>query len=430
MKSLFSVERRVGSFENPSTPLTSTALLNMFGGTPTAANISVSEETAMNFAAVFRSVSLLSGVVAALPLGVHRYSDKSEVVIPALTTPNSNGSTPFEIWETVMTHLLLWGNAYVHKVRNPLGKIVELRPIHPNRVRPEILMPTGAGDPTPPTKGFFIRPASGTGGEVLYTTHEIMHIPGLSYDGVQGLSPISCMRQTVAIGQAADRLAAKLFGNGALLSGVLSTDRVLDQEQADIVKSRWREKMAGIEHGHDIAVLDAGTKFTPISMPPEDAQFLQTRRWQVIEIARWFGIPPHLVGDVESSTSWGTGIEQQNIAMITYTVKAWLTRIEQRITWEIVEPSTQYAEFNLAGLLRGDTKSRYEAYASGIQWGWLTRNEARRLENLEPIDGLDVPVQPLNMPSKSAGKETAIPDAGVSVDQPDLAPEDPATSAD
>lgn len=417
MRTLFGRgEHRGNPFENPATPLTDAGLLNFFGGTPTAANVPVSEESSLQFAAVYRCVQFLSGLVAGLPLKCYRYKDKSEVTVPALQSAWL-GTTPFEMWETVMVHLLLWGNAYVHKVRNGSGTIVELRPIHPSRVFPKIVGPDA--DSPDVNKVFEVMNKNGVAQP--YTTRDIMHIPGMSYDGIRGLGPVGLMRQTIAIGQAADKLAARLFGNGNLTSGVLQTDRILSQEQADMVKARWREKMAGLDHSHDIAILDAGTTFHPIALPPEDAQFLQSRRWQTVEVARWFGIPPHLVGDVEKSTSWGTGIEQQNIAFVSYTVRSWLTRIEQRITREVVEPSTQYAEFLVDGLLRGDTAARYAAYAVGIEWGWMTRNEARVKENLPPIDGLDEPLTPAQA-KVGVSKETGIPGAGASdpgADDPD-----------
>jgi HK97 family phage portal protein len=172
--------------------------------------------------------------------------------------------------------------------------------------------------------------------------------------------------------------------------------------------------MAGVAHGHDVAVLDGATKFIPLTMPPDEAQFLQSRRWQVVDIARFYGVPPWLLGDVEKSTSWGTGIEQQNLGFVSYTINFWTTRIEQRITWEIATPTDQTAEFEFDALLRGDMAERYAAYATAIQWGWLTRNEARKKENLPPIKGLDEPLQPMMMPPTSVGGEQDVPGAGQS----------------
>ena len=366
-------------------------------------------------------MSLPFGLVAGLPLKCYRYADKSEVVVRALRNPSSV-STTFELLETIMSHLLLWGNAYVHKVRNGAGSIVELRPIHPSRVRTQVMAPDADSDMAA-VKVFAI--ADKGGRELPYTTFEIMHIPGLSFNGIEGLSPIGYQRQGIAIAQAADNMAAKMFGNGALLSGILTTDRVLQQDQADLIKARWKEKIQGLKHGHDVAVMDAGTKFQPIAMPPDEAKFLQSRRWQTVEIARWFGIPPHLVGDVEKSTSWGSGIEQQNIGFVAYTIRAWLTRLEQRIGNEIVEPSTQYAEFLVEGLLRGATGERYASYATAIQWGWMTRNEARRKENLPPINGLDEPLTPLNMKLGVSGEQD-ITGAAQSTSEEDVDPSEPA----
>lgn len=414
------LERRANPFENPSIPLTDAGLLDFFGGTPTNAGVSISEETSMRTATVWRCVSLLSGMIAGLPLKVYRYSDKSEVIVRPLRNPNAV-TTPYEFWETVMTHLLLWGNAYVRKVRNGAGSIVELHIIHPSRVRTQVIAPDTDSDPQA-GKVFVIADKNGT--EHPFTNYEIMHIPGISFNGIEGLSPIGYQRENIAIGQAADTMAAKLFGNGTLLSGILTSDRILPQNQADQLKARWREKMGGIRHGHDIAVMDGGVKFERLTMPPDEAQFLQSRRWQTVEIARWFGIPPHLVGDVEKSTSWGSGIEQQNIGFVGYTVRPWLTRLEQRIGWEIVEPSTQYAEFLIEGLLRGDTGERYAAYATAIQWGWMTRNEARKKENLPPLDGLDEPLTPLNMKLGVSG-EQGITGAGTPTPDEDVDPSEP-----
>ncbi len=411
-------QKRANPFENPAIPLTDAGLLDFFGGTPTDAGVYVSEETSLSFLTVYRCVSLLSSLVAGLPLKVYRYSDKSEVLVRALQRPaQSTGTTPYELMETIMGHLLLWGNAYVHKVRNGAGAIAELRPIHPSRVRTQITAPDADAD-VAATKIFLI--ADKNGAEHPFTNRDIMHIPGLSFDGIEGLSPIGYMRRAIGIGQAADKLASRFYANGTQTSGILTTDRILQQDQADMLKARWREKVAGINNAHDAVVLDAGTKFTPLTMPPDEAQFLQTRRWQTIEIARAFGIPPHLVGDVEKSTSWGTGIEQQNIGFVAYTVSNWSKRLEARITNEVVEPQTQYAEFLMDGLLRSDTAARYASYATAIQWGWLTRNEARVKENLPPLDGLDTPLTPLNMAASALGEQPVAGAANASPNEDDL----------
>jgi HK97 family phage portal protein len=391
---LFRPETRA-SFENPSISLSDASLIQMFSGdTQTSAGPIVSETGAIStMVSVYRAIALLSGMAAGLPLKTYRYAGKSEVLVRPLLDPGY-GRTPYELWETVMVHLLGWGNAFVHKERNAFGAIENLVPINPGRVRPKVYRP-GELMPDSAVKVFEVKQPDGS--YIPLTNYDLMHIPGLSYDGVLGLSPVGVARQAIGTQMAADDLASRQYSNGNMIGGILTTDRALTQQQADAIKSRWREKMQGVRHAHDVAVLDAGMSFQATTMAPEEAQFLQTRRWQTIEIARVFGIPPHLLGDVERTTSWGTGIEQQNIAFVAYTLRPWLTRIEQRISFEIVAPKTQFAEFEINGLLRGSAPERAAFYANGIQWGWLTRNEARIKENLVPIVGLDEPLTPLNM---------------------------------
>lgn len=391
---LFRPERRANPFENPSISLSDASLLTIFGGEPTVAGVQVNEPGAVSTSiAVYRAISLLAGLVAGLPLNAFRIRDKTRVAVSALTDHEEAPYTQYELWELVMTHLLGWGNSYCEKIRDGAGRVDSLRPINPDRVKPRLMPP---GDGMPALKVFEVTVTDGQP-PVPYTNYEIMHIPGLGYDGLLGLSPIGVARQAIGISRAADDLAGRLYANGNLMSGILTTDKTLTQDQADALKSRWREKMQGAKHAHDVAVLDTGTKFQTLTISPEDAQFLESRRWQTIEIARLYGIPPHLLGDVEKSTSWGTGIEQQNIGLVTYSVRPWLHRIEQRVSREIVSPSTQVARFDVNALLRGDAAARAAYYTQGIQWGWLTRNEARAGEEMQPIDGLDEPLTPLNM---------------------------------
>lgn len=392
------------NFENPSISLSDASLIQMFEGAPTTAGPTVSESTAIGTTvAVYRAISLLSGLIAGLPLKAYRYADKSEVVVRCLEDPGY-GRTPFELWETVAVHLLGWGNAYVHKERNAFGAIENLVPINPARVRPKAFRP-GELLPGQAVKVYEVRQPDGT--FEPFTNYELMHIPGMSYDGVMGLSPIGVARQAIGTQMAADDLASRMFSNGNMTGGILTTDRALNQQQADAIKARWREKMQGARHAHDVAVLDAGMSFQKTMLAPEEAQFLQTRRWQTIEVARVFGIPPHLMGDVERSTSWGTGIEQQNIGLVAYTVRPWLVRIEQRVTAEIVTPKSQFAEFMVEGLLRGSIAERYAAYSTGIAMGFLTRNEVREKENMLPLPGLDDPLFALNMGTPAGGTGAA-----------------------
>ncbi|MBX6388248.1 MAG: phage portal protein [Frankia sp.] len=377
---------RLASPENPRYPLTAPELVAWLGqASETDSGITVSPERSVQVTAVYRAVSLIAGAAAGLPLKVFR-SDRSEVRVPLLERPHPD-LTDFELWEYVYVSLLLWGNAYLEKRRDGLGRVVELWPINPATVtvrRGPITSENPSG------KEFIV------GGKTL-TPYDILHIPGLSYDGLVGLSPIQVARQALGLSIAAESLGARLFASGSLLSGVLQTDQKLPEEAARRIKVAWQQKVSGLQRAHEIVVLDAGLKFQPISIPPEDAQFLETRKFQVQEIARLFGVPPHLLMDLDGSTSWGTGIEQQTIGFVIYTLRPWLTRVERRVTVSDLIPQRAYAEYVVEGLLRGDTQQRYQAYATARQWGWMTINEIRVRENLEPVEGGDQLISPLNM---------------------------------
>lgn len=391
-------ERR--SVESPTVPLTSTTLLDWMAGPAVYAGTSVSETSSLGMPAVWRAVNLIAGTCASLPLHAYRSADDVRLPVTSgqaarlLDVPHPD-MTPFELWETVYTHLLLWGNAYLRKLKNQAGQVAELWPVHPSKVQ--------AGRAKDLTKVYVI---DGRQDDPL-TDEEILHIPGFGYDGITGVSPIRLARQGIGLALAAEEYGARLFGSGSLASGILQTEQRLDQEAAERLKAAWKAKVGGLAKAHDVAVLDAGAKFQQLSIPPEDAQFIESRRFQISEVARIYGVPPHMLMDTEKSTSWGTGIEQQGIGFVVYTLRPWLTRVEQRLTG-LLRPSQVYARYSVEGLLRGDTKARYDGYAVGRQWGWLSRNDIRRLEDMPPIDGGDDYLSPLNM--TTLGNEGA-PDA-------------------
>lgn len=391
------LERRAASaggatynpFENPSVPLSSVALDGVGAGSD--AGESVTQNTALALPIVYRCVSLIAGLLASCPLEVQRKPGNTRVVQPALD-PNNTSTlyTQYELWELILVHLLLWGNAYVVKVRNGVGAVVDLRPIHPSRVTPKL---DSKGN-----KFFEVRPPDGGASVTRMTTDQVMHIPGMGFDGMIGLSPIAYARQTIGTAMASDKLAARFYSQGTQLSGVIQTAVPLtDQNKADEIKRAWRRKNAGTDNAGDVAVLDAETKFIPLTIPPDQLQFLSSRQWSVTELARLYGVPSWLVNDLEKSTSWGSGIEEQNQAFITYTLGNWANRIEQRATREVVATRGQVARFDFSELTRGDTLERFNGYSLGVQWGIMTRNEARIAEDLEPIDGLDEPLTPVNM---------------------------------
>lgn len=402
-------------FNNPAVPLSSVALDGVFGtGSVSDSGENVTDDRAFTIPTFYRCVSLISGLIAGCPLLTFKNPGKKPITVPALDPLNGDTTyTQYELWELVMTHLLMRGNAYVLKVKDGLGRIVDLRPIWPGRVTP---VPTKGGG-----KVFLVKPVD-SDGQLLpgqpteFTTDQVMHIPGMGYDGLVGLSPVSYARQAIGTALAGDRLAGRFYSNGTQLSGILKTAVPLtDETQADEMKRRWAIKNAGLGNAGGVAVLDAETEFQPLTITPDELQFLESRRWQTTEIARMFGIPPHLVGDVEKSTSWGTGIEEQNTAFVAYTLAAWANRIQQRVTREVVSTRGQVSSFDFSSLLRGDMTERFTAYSTAIQWGFLTRNEARIREDWEPIDGLDEPLTPLNM---VAGRVKVDPETGEAIPVP------------
>ena len=385
------------SIENPQVPVSAVHLAEWLDGSPSTSGVRVNEKTAMQHIAVFRCVELIAGTCAALPLKAYKDGTRERVEAPALEDPHPE-LTRFEVWEQAYACLLLWGNAYFFKQMDGRG-VRRLWPVAPSRVEVNLLEPT----------------ADNPGGKVFvldgkrnqpFTTLEILHIPGLGYDGRQGLSRIQLAAQGIGVGMAAEKYAAGFFGSGSLLSGILTSDKALTQESADKLKARWKAKVGGLSKAHDIAVLDNGTTFQPVSIPAKDAQLLETRQYSTTEIARLFGLPPHAIGDVEKSTSWGTGIEQQTIGMVQFTLQpTYLSRVEQRLTKHVL-PDNQYAKYTVEGLLRGDSASRAAFYQVMRSIKAMNANEVREREDMEPYEGGDVYENP-----------------NIAVDEPELEPE-------
>lgn len=423
--SLFRAEQRdisgngaYNPFENPSIPLQSVGFDSVYGllAKGNGSGEPVTVDRALALPTVWRCVGLLATVIAGCPLNV--YNKKKEPIVVPCLDPNNNSTTytPFELWELAVAHVALWGNGYIRKNRNQAGAIIDLIPICPalvgvKRCKVDGKHLTG--------QSFGIKHLK-TDGTTDYIEEagdwDIMHIPGLGYDGLVGLSPLQVAAQTYGTALAADKLAARFFANGTQLSGVINVKAPLaSQTQADEIKRRWQQVNAGVGHAGDVAVLDAETTFQPLTIPPDSLQFLESREWESSELARMYGIPPHLIGDESKSTSWGTGIEQQNIGFVAYTIAGWTSRFEQRVSREIVNTRGQLATFDLVELMKGSTSERFAAYAQGIQWGWLTRNECRIREDMQPLPGLDKPLTPLNLaPTDVTG---VAPVAGLTVPQ-------------
>ncbi|MGW4388210.1 phage portal protein [Streptomyces sp. NPDC004685] len=379
MRGLFGLFHR--GVENPAVPLTSGTLLDWFGGARTDAGVPVTERTALHMPAVWRSVAVIAGVSAALPLHTYKAGTKDKAPSPLLDNPHPE-LTPLELWRLAFVHRVLWGNGYLQKVRAPSGQIKELWPIRPERVEVKRLRPS---DANPGGKAFFV---TDEWGEVhAFTSREVLHLPGLGYDGLKGLSPVSLAAQGIGLAQAAEVSAAKLFGRGNIMGGILTTEQELTEPQATALKARWGSMVGGIENAQEVAVLDAGASFSPVTMPLKDSQFLESREFQNTEIARMFGVPLFLLMETAKSTSWGTGLEQQAQGWVTFDLgPTWLSPTEQRISKELL-PDGQYAHYALQGLLRGDSSSRGTFYRAMRDTGVMSANDIRYLEELPPIPG-------------------------------------------
>jgi HK97 family phage portal protein len=373
-------------FENPSTPLASVGFDGIWSTNKNDAGQTVTPDTAAGVATFFRCISVLSTLVAASPIQVYRKQEDVTANHPLLDEANTDMTyTQFELWQLVMVYRLVWGNSFVFKKRGLIsGNVIDLKPIHPDFVK--VTVEQGQ-------KVFYVKrmKSDGTPDNVApaqrFTTNEIMHIPGLGYDGMQGHKVVDLMAQTLGTSMAADRLAAKFYSKGSQLGGIIKVKVPLaSQNQAEGIKSRWNNVHAGVDNAGDVAVLDAETDYQNVTIPPDQLQFLESRRWSTTEIARWFGIPPHIVGDVEKSTSWGTGIEQQNLGLHSFTLDGHTIPIQQRVTREVVSTRGQRAKFNTDRLVRGNLSERYQALVTAAGGPFMSRTEARKIENLAPLD--------------------------------------------
>jgi HK97 family phage portal protein len=387
------------SLEGPY-PLTGGRILDLLGGTPVHAGVAVSEQSALGVTAVYRAVSIIAGSVAALPIRAFRDRDdgREDLGAPWFEVEPYPDVSPFQFKELVLTDLLLWGNHYSLKVRSENGdRILRLLRIPPWQVSVKREQSTGLNP-----SGKLYRCA---GAAAPYTPWELLHVPGLGYDGLVGLSPISLARQAIGLAVAAEEYGARLFGSGALMSGILTTDQALpDEATAEALKARWKAKIAGVARAHEVAVLDRGAKFEPVSINPEDAQMLATRQFSIQEIARLFGVPPFLLADSSGSTSWGSGLQTFGEMFVRFTLTTWLSRVEQRFSAHLL-PRGQEARFVTDALLRGSATERAAYYQTMTQIGALTVDEIRDREDLPPMPDDDEEPEPDPEPEEEPAEE-------------------------
>ena len=340
---------------------------------------SVNEKTALQTTAVYACVRILAETIALLPLHTYRNSPngKEKAANHPLyyllhSEPNPE-MTSFVFRETLMGHLLLWGNAYVQIIRNGRGTVIALYPLLPNK------MLVNRTD-----QGILYYQYEKDGQTYFLSSQDVLHIPGLGFDGLIGYSPIGMAKNAIGMAIATEEYGAKFFANGANPGGVLEHPGVVKDPAR--VRDSWNAVYQGSGNAHRVAVLEEGMKFQSIGIPPEQAQFLETRKFQLNEIARIFRIPPHMIGDLEKSSF--SNIEQQSLEFVMYTLDPWVVRWEQAMQRALLsegEKRQYFVKFNVDGLLRGDYQSRMNGYAVGRHNGWLSSNDIRELENLNRI---------------------------------------------
>ena len=386
-----------GLFRKSGTGMSSSELSEMIGLTyDTYSGRRVSPQLAMQLTAVFSCVRVLAESVGMLPCSLYEQLETGnrravrERLNRLLSVNPNNYMTPQEFWELLIACLCLRGNFYAYKVK-ALGEVVELLPLDPSSVTPklnskwepeyQVTFPDGRHD--------------------TLTQDDIWHVRIFTLDGLTGLSPIAYAKQAVGLGLATEEHGSRLFGNGAVTSGVLQTDQYLKDDAWERLKTDFENRHQGLVNAHKPMILEMGLKWQQISMTSEDAQFLETRKFQLEEICRIFRVPLHMIQNTDRATF--NNIENLGIGFINYSLVPYLTRIEQRINAGLVKPSKQgvfYAKFNAGALLRGDMKSRFDAYATGINWGIYSPNECRELEELNPREGGDIWLTPMNMTTK------------------------------
>lgn len=349
----------------------------------------VNERTAMQTTAVYACVRILAEAVASLPLHVYEYQDDGgkklvhdHPLYYLLHDEPNPEMTSFVFRETLMSHLLIWGNAYAQIIRDGAGRVLGLYPLLPDKMDVQrddrgniYYVYSRNSDENPMFKEY---------GDIRLKAEDVLHIPGLGFDGLIGYSPIAMAKNAVGMTLACEEYGASFFANGANPGGVLEHPGVLKDPSK--VRESWNSVYRGVNNAHKIAVLEEGMKYQQIGIPPEEAQFLETRKFQINEITRLYRIPPHMVGDLDKSSF--SNIEQQSLEFVKYTLDPWVIRWEQSLQRSLLLPGEKgkyFIKLNVDGLLRGDYQSRMNGYAVGRQNGWFSANDIREMENMNPI---------------------------------------------
>lgn len=395
--------RREPAFVGPAFSAQTGTLADYLAG-QSVGSANVTADTAMKISAVWRCVNLISGGVATLPLdlkrrvGEERLDAEDHQLWPILRRKPNRWQTPAEFRRMLQASVLLRGNGYAYKVTSG-KKLLELIPLNADNVEVKqerdlsltytVTLPSGQRQ--------------------VLKQDKMLHLRGLTMDGITGLPVITYARESMGLALSTEKHAGSLFRNGTRAGGVIKHKGKLGQDGIVALRESldYYRNDAALE-GRDL-ILEEDMQYERIAMSSVDAQFIETRVQTLAEIGMYFGVPLHLIGLNDKASSWGTGIEQMGIGFVTYTMQDWLTMWEQAIARDLIDEKETdvYAKFNIAGLLKGDTKARYEAYTKGRQWGWLSANDVRALEDMNPIEGGDEYLTPLNMVPLGEQESTA-----------------------
>ncbi len=392
----------------------------------TASGVNVDEYNALECGDVYKCVRVIAETIASLPLHVYKRLKEGgkerateHLLYPILHFRPNTEMTKFSFWETALSHLLTWGNFYAEIESNIMGEILNLWPLRPDRM--EVTRGQGSD-----LLQYEYRPTDGKA-KITFSSDEIFHIPGLGFNGITGYSPITMAREAIGLGKAAEEFASRFFENDATPGGVLQHPGKLTKEGRDNLKSSWNERHQGVSRKFKFAVLEEGMTWKEISVPMKDVQFLELRKFQRTDICGIFRVPPHMIGDLERATF--SNIEQQSIDFVVNTIRPWLVRIEQAILFKLFSERDQkkyFAEHTIEGLLRGDIASRYAAYSIGKQWGWLSSDDIREIENMNPLpDGQGkIYLIPMNMIDAKKINEKPPQEAPKEIPKIELKPEE------
>ena len=393
----------LGRKSNPLTIDTSEKLAQALGsGYETASGQRVTTTTALQQLVVFNCVRVLSESIGMLPCRLMKQTEKVRLpatghrLYPLLSMAPNGYMTAQEFWEMLVACLCLRGNFYAYKVE-ALGNVVELLPLNPDIVQPKL-----NDDWSVEYKVDFKT------GQKTLSQKEIWHVRLFTLDGLHGLNPIAYARQTLGLGQAMDAHAGKLFTNGAVTSGVLRTEQTLTDDAFARLKEEFQGEHMGVANAYKPMILEMGLDWKPISLNAQDTQFIESKRMTEAQLCGLFRVPPHLVANMDKMTL--NNVEQMGMNFVNYSLVPIITRIEHRVQVGLLSEKdrlTHYAKFNAGALMRGDLKGRYEAYAKGIQWSILSPNECRDLEDMNPREGGDMYLTPMNMTTKPEAADDA-----------------------